>query len=172
MEIHTNRVHACTFIGHRKAELSQEQIEKVKSVVESLIVEHGVSEFLFGSKSEFDSLCWEIVTELKRKYPHIRRINVRAEYRYVYDDYLSSLLTYYEESFYPDEIADAGRQVYVARNRYMIDRAEYCVFYLLENYTPPQQPLRKHCITPISAKSGTKVAYEYAKRKKREIILI
>ncbi|MEF9840764.1 MAG: biotin operon repressor, partial [Lachnospiraceae bacterium] len=42
--------------------------------IESLIVNHNVDTFLFGSRSEFDSLCHSLVTELKEKYPHIKRI--------------------------------------------------------------------------------------------------
>ena len=38
----------------------------------------GADTFLFGSRSKFDTLCREVVTELKEQYPHIKRINYNA----------------------------------------------------------------------------------------------
>ena len=55
--------------------------------VENLILNHDVEIFLFGSKSEFNSLCRDVVTELKGKHPHIKRVYVRAEYEEISEDY-------------------------------------------------------------------------------------
>ena len=57
----------CCFIGHRKIYLTKELEEKTKNVIENLIINKEVTTFLFGSKSEFDSLCHKIVTDLKDK---------------------------------------------------------------------------------------------------------
>ena len=64
----------CSFFGHRDTEQSEELKQKVKDIVERLIVEESVDTFLFGSRSNFDELCHIVVTELKEKYPYIRRI--------------------------------------------------------------------------------------------------
>ncbi|MBQ8792301.1 MAG: hypothetical protein IJZ62_01645 [Clostridia bacterium] len=48
--------------------------KKIRDFIEGLIVYHNVSVFLFGSASQFDSLCHTIVTELKEKYPFIKRV--------------------------------------------------------------------------------------------------
>ena len=64
----------CSFFGHRDTEQSEELKQKVKDIVERLIVEKSVDTFLFGSRSNFDELCHIVVTELKEKYPYIRRI--------------------------------------------------------------------------------------------------
>lgn len=64
----------CCFIGHRKIDLTKQLEEKTKKVIEDLIVNKNVATFLFGSKSEFDSLCHRLVSNLKEKYPHIKRI--------------------------------------------------------------------------------------------------
>ena len=63
----------CCFIGHRKINETNELKEKIYNTVEDLIVNQGVTSFLFGSRSDFDSLCKEIVTELQKKYPDIKR---------------------------------------------------------------------------------------------------
>ncbi len=68
---------SCCFIGHRKIEENEELIQKLYSIVEELIVEEKVETFLFGSKSQFDHLCYEIVKELKQKYNDIKRVYVR-----------------------------------------------------------------------------------------------
>ncbi len=63
----------CSFFGHRKIEITEELKEKVKEVIEDLIVDHNVLTFLFGNRSDFDYLCHLVVTELKEKYPNIIR---------------------------------------------------------------------------------------------------
>ena len=64
----------CCFLGHREIEKSNELLKAIKDYIEMLIVKENVKIFLFGSKSEFDSLCHSIVTELKEKYPFLKRI--------------------------------------------------------------------------------------------------
>lgn len=57
----------CCFFGHRKINKTDELVNKLTETIEKLIVENGVGTFLFGSKSQFDDLCYEIVSELKEK---------------------------------------------------------------------------------------------------------
>ena len=70
----------CCIFGHRKINETEELKTKVYNTVEGLITRENVDTFLFGSKSQFDSLCLEQVTNLKEKYPYIKRVYVRAEY--------------------------------------------------------------------------------------------
>ena len=85
-------MHAC-FIGHRTVEKKEELISSLNETIIALI-KNGVTTFYFGSMSEFDNLCWEIVTQLKEKYPQLRRIYVRAEFSYIDVDYKKYLLEY------------------------------------------------------------------------------
>ena len=62
---------SCCFFGHRTICERNEIRNKLYKVIENLIVKHRVKIFLFGSKSRFDELCLEIVSELKQSYPHI-----------------------------------------------------------------------------------------------------
>ena len=65
---------ACSFFGHRDFEPTIEIEEKVYAIIENLIVEKGVKRFLFGSRSNFDAFCHNIVTDLQSKYPEIVRV--------------------------------------------------------------------------------------------------
>lgn len=71
-------LYTCCFFGHRKINETEELKTALYEVIEKLIVEKRVNTFLFGSKSQFDSLCLEIVTKIKEKHPYIKRIYVRA----------------------------------------------------------------------------------------------
>ena len=61
------------FIGHKTIDKSDELISSLKETIIALL-KNGVTTFLFGSMSEFDSLAWEVVTELKKEYDYIKRI--------------------------------------------------------------------------------------------------
>ena len=43
--------------------------EKLMNMVRWLITEKSVDKFLFGSKSNFDDFCQEVVKELREEYP-------------------------------------------------------------------------------------------------------
>lgn len=152
-------MNTCCFLGHRTINETEELKAKLYKTIESLIVKEKVDTFLFGSKSRFNSLCHELVSELKEKYPHIKRVYVRAEFPIISDSYKSYLLESYEDTYYPDKIIGSGRASYVERNFKMINSSHFCIVYYDEAYDPP-----KH-------KSGTKIALDYAiKRKKRVFV--
>ena len=168
MEYDKNKT--CCFIGHRKINETNRLKSDLKSAITDLIENKDVCNFLFGSKSDFNSLCREIVTELKTQYPKIRRIYVRAEFPYINDDYLSYLLESYEDTYYPEHINNSGRAAYVERNYEMIQKSDYCICYYDESYIPPRRRNSRHDLTDYQPKSGTKIAYEYAVKKCQQVI--
>ncbi len=149
---------ACCFIGHRTIIETEELKNKLTEIIEGLITNENTDTFFFGSKSRFNDLCLEIVTGLKEKHPHIKRIYVRAEYPYIDEDYRAYLMKFYEDTYYPERLSSAGRAVYVERNQEMIIKSRFCiVYYNAEN-------------APSTRKSGTKTALDYAVKLKKEII--
>ena len=152
--------HTCCFIGHRTINETEELKLMLCDIIEKLIVENSVDTFLFGSKSRFNSLCHELVTEIKEKYPHIKRVYVRAEYPDINEHYKNYLLESYEDTYYPEKIMNSGRAVYVERNYEMIDKSHFCIVY----YDEPN--------APTTRKSGTKTALDYAIKKEKRIINI
>ena len=159
-EVSTLTNYTCCFFGHRTINETDELRTKITEVVERLIIDENVDTFLFGSKSRFDSLCLELVTKLKEKYPHVKRIYVRAEFPYINDDYLTYLLKSYDDTYYPEKLHGAGRAAYVERNYEMIDKSHYCIVYYDEQGAP------------TTRKSGTKIALDYAIKRKKEVIIL
>lgn len=162
----------CCFFGHRKIADTLELRTKLYDILKRLIEEENVCTFLFGSKSEFNSLCLETVSELKKIHPHIKRIYVRAEYPDIDDSYKAYLLKDYEDTYFPQHIKSAGKASYVERNCEMINNSRVCVVYYNPNYTPPKRKSSRQSITDYSTKSGTKIAYDYAAKKGKRIINI
>ena len=164
------KLHSCCFFGHRKINKTPELIERLTKEIEVLISEKDVVTFYFGSKSEFDDLCHKVVTELKKKYPEIKRIYVRSAFQHIPDWYEDSLLQHYEDTYFPEHMEKAGRASYVERNQEMINKSDFCVIYYDENYLPPRRKNSRRELTDYQPKSGSAVAYEYAMKKNRFII--
>ena len=152
------KTNTCCFIGHSAIFETEELKTQLREIIEKLIVENSVDTFLFGSKSRFNSLCLELVTKYKEKYPHIKRVYVRAEYPYISEHYKNYLLESYEDTYYPENIINSGRVAYIERNYEMINNSHFCVFYYDED------------IAQIIRKSGTKIAFNYAVKNKKNII--
>ncbi len=159
---------AC-FIGHRKIIKTDKLLYLLKETILQLI-NVGVTTFIFGSKSEFNDLSWEVVTMLKNEYPSIKRVYVRNNNQYINDFYEKYLLTRYEETYYPPKLENAGKYSYVKRNYDLIDNSEYCIFYYNKNYTVSHNKQQNDFILTPTSKSGTKIAYNYAISKRKNII--
>lgn len=152
--------YTCCFFGHRAINETEELKSKLTEAVERLIKEEKVNTFLFGSKCRFDSLCLEPVTKIKEKYPHVKRVYVRAEYPVISDEYLAYLMNYYDETYYPENLLGSGKAAYVKRNCEMIEQSRFCIAYYSE------------AIASATTKSGTKTAFGYVHKRGREVILL
>lgn len=152
--------HTCCFFGHREIDETEALVERLYAVIEDLITNKNIDTFLFGSKSRFNSLCHEQVTKIKEKHPHIKRVYVRAEFPLISEEYNKYLLTYYEDTYYPEKAVGAGTAAYVERNREIIDNSRFCVVYY-----------QKACLSK-NRKSGTKIALNYAIKRNKRVILL
>ena len=162
----------CCFFGHRKINKTDELVKNLTESIKKLIIENNVDTFLFGSKSQFDDLCYEVVSELKEKHTHIKRVYVRLSFADVDESYSKFLLESYEETYFPEKIRKAGIAAYVERNQEMIDKSDYCICYYDENYQPPMRKRSNKDATGYQPKSGTKAAYNYAEKKGKRIFNI
>lgn len=174
----------CSFFGHKEINLNTEIEKKVKGIVENLITCHNVLNFLFGSNSKFNDLCLLVVTDLKAKYPDIKRIaytvksescileTERQKWEEIYYRFQKQKvdLLAVDEEFEHKTKYTAGKASYIERNQAMIDNSDFCVFYYDENYKPKPRKYSKQSINYYQPKSGTKLAYDYAKKKKIQLI--
>ena len=158
----------CSFFGHRDTPQTEELKQKVRETVERLIVEEGVDIFLFGSRSKFDELCHIVVTELKQKYPYIRRVaylckhetaclvgagtSLRQKIKNLTgrDEYVGE----YEEIKKSDRVNSAGYACYVERNYWIVDESDFSTLYL--NFQEGKN----------GKKSGAYLAYQKLLKKK------
>lgn len=90
-----------TFIGHRKLPENHDLYLRLKEIIINLIDKQNADTFLFGSRSAFDDLCLNVVTELKSIRPNIKRIYVRSSYSHISKNYENYLLEYYDETYIP-----------------------------------------------------------------------
>ena len=169
----------CCFVGHRTITASEKLTESLTKTIERLIAEEGVKYFLFGSRSEFDDLCHNIVTALKEKHPHIVRVAytrrseyaVKAEEKEKMERTWASVLKTdvkfkdYDAEVQSEKVYSAGKASYVERNQEMIDASDFCVFYYNEDYQPPRRKRTNRDLSTYQPKSGTRLAYEYALQK-------
>lgn len=146
-----------SFIGHRNIEDKDRVYKNIVVLMRKLIMCQAAEEFLFGSRSDFNSLCVKAAKELKAEFPHIKRIYIRAEYPVISDSYREYRLENCDDTFFPESLQGAGKAVYVERNKLMIDRADVCVFYCDTN-------------AETEAVSGTRLAYRYALAKCKQVI--
>ena len=71
-----------TFLGHRKINKTDKLKNRLREEIIDLIINEQVKTFLFGSKSEFDALCLDVVTELKEEYGSIKSIVISCNICY------------------------------------------------------------------------------------------
>ena len=159
----------CCFIGHRNVQKTPELYSRLVNVIKTLIEKKGVLTFYLGNASDFNQLCYEAVTEIKKEHPTIKRVYVRSHFAYITEHYTNYLLKFYDDTFIPDKVEFAGKASYVERNQEMINLSDYCVFYYNEQYQPPLRKQSRHSLF-CQPNSGTKLAYEYAIKKNKKII--
>lgn len=156
----------CCFIGHRKISEKQKVSECLRRELRILADSYNLRTFLFGSKSEFNDLCHLVVTDLKNTYHDIKRVlyacksecacfeNEREQNSRILSALLNKQheLQGYEEEYKFPAYMTAGRASYLERNIAMINDSDFCVFYFDSEYANN------------SFKSGTRAAFDYAKR--------
>lgn len=121
----------CSFFGHREVEnFCQIKIKLLKEL-ERLVCAEGYGVFLFGGFGDFDNLCFEVVTELKKKYNHISRIYCLEDERYLQTSKRPKYLNdkdYDEYVYLIPNCSHWYKRIYY-RNIAMIDKSDKILFY-------------------------------------------
>ena len=112
---------ACTFFGHRECYGLNSQV--LRQAIEELIVK-GVDTFYVGNQGQFDSAVYGCLKQLRTEYSHIRVCVVLAYFPTVKSEYCDMA-----DTMYP-EIEGHPKFAIERRNRWMIDRSDYCICYI------------------------------------------
>ena len=143
----------CSFFGRRNVGNEKEIYEKLLSVVAEKI-EEGFTVFYFGDFGDFDTLSFEAVKELKKKYDAIKLVICYG------DEYTARKRKCYDlEKGYDEALVVPLRfgwwytRLYY-RNLSMIDYSDFCVFYA----------------DPSISDSGASKALRYAVAQKKPFI--
>lgn len=170
---------SCAFIGHRKIPLTEALKNEIYEQVENLIKNLNVTNFLFGTCSDFNTLCYHIVSDLKKYYPYIQKIvyTCKSETFKIQDNLDKNRAPsplnhdfYFDKEVHFKTKWTAGKASYIERNQAMIDDSDYCIFYYDNSYIPSLKKLTKHSVILKQSTSGTKIAFLYAYKKHKIII--
>ena len=121
----------CCFAGHSELFEREKIYEKLISVIEELIVNEGVNEFLVGNYGAFDKLCASAVNELKKSHPDIKL--------YLTIPYLTTEINENPEEYYKrfDGIQLANipestpkKLMIIKCNQFMIDSSSFLVSFV------------------------------------------
>ena len=134
-----------TFCGHGKYVYGEDVKNQLKIEAEKLI-NQGAELFYLGGYGKFDGLASEVLTELKEKYPDIKRILVIP---YLNRDYYTKN---YDETLYPPLENVPFKFCISKRNEWMVKNSEVLVCFIENTY------------------GGAYGTYKYAKRQKIKII--
>lgn len=132
------------FIGHRTVKYKEMiELKLIKKI--NTLIDIGVNEFVFGSNSEFDNICYHIIENYNKK---ITIFCCGKENRR------------YDKIFYTNVPFENRKNIYIERNKSLIDYCDIIIFYFDDQYSFPK------------TNSGTRIAYEYALRKRKQVFNI
>lgn len=156
-------------IGHRKVRNMEQTKEDFLEQIKIIKNHCNRLDCLFGSKSEFNNLCYDVINNLKKELMNIRSVFYRCKHEtawlYGHNDIDRNFIPFisdesvfhkYDEIILSEHLLETTKNTYIQRNFNMIDGSDICIFYFDE----------------MSAKfnSGTRIAYDYARRKQKVII--
>ena len=145
----------CSFFGHRTIK-STETLSEIITAEIVKALEFGCRTFYFGGYGDFDKLCYQIVSKIKRTNP---TLNIERVYCVAQESFLHKKVRYFERTDYEKVIyltpAFEGwyKSIYF-RNCAMIDNSEVIIFYAEKREN-----------------SGAYKAFMYAKKKKGKRIV-
>ena len=144
-----------SFFGHREIDASDELVISTRQEIQR-VISLGCRTFYFGGYGEFDALCYNIVTQIKKDSPEL---DIKRVYCVARECYLRKNVRYfnrenYEEVIYLPPKFDGWYKSIYYRNLAIIDRSDHIIFYA-ENREG----------------SGAYKAYKYAEQKKHANIV-
>lgn len=140
-----------TFCGHAKFSQSEEYEQKIFDFLEKMIGDKPADIYL-GGYGDFDNFAYNCCKKYKKAHPAISLILVTPYLTSAYQkNHLSWQKARYDSIIYPDIEDKPKRYAISYRNKYMVEKADYVVAYVLHGW------------------GGAYTTYKYAKRKGKRI---
>ena len=136
-----------TFCGHSNFSFDNTVKEKLKELLLQEIRKNPACKFYLGGYGDFDSLCLNILKEIKAAFPAIELLFITP---YLNDNYskLETAKLYYDGIIYPP-LENVPRQFCISkRNEWMVNEADFLIAFVKYSW------------------GGAAKTLEYAKRKK------
>ena len=138
-----------TFCGHSNYSFDDTVKEKLKELLLQEIRKNPACKFYLGGYGDFDSLCLNILKEIKIQFPNIELLFITP---YLDNNYskLETAKLYYDGIIYPP-LENVPRQFCISkRNEWMVNEADFLIAFVKYSW------------------GGAAKTLEYAKRKKVE----
>ena len=138
-----------TFCGHSNFSFDNTVKEKLRKLLLQEIRKNPACKFYLGGYGDFDSLCLNILKEIKADFPNIELLFITP---YLDDNYskLETAKLYYDGIIYPP-LENVPRRFCISkRNEWMVDEADLVIAFVKYSW------------------GGAAKTLEYAKRKKVE----
>ena len=139
-----------TFCGHSNFSFDNTVKEKLRELLLQEIRKNPACKFYLGGYGDFDSLCLNILKELKIQFPNIESLFITP---YLDDNYskLETAKLYYDGIIYPP-LENVPRRFCISkRNEWMVNEADFVIAFVKYSW------------------GGAAKTLEYAKRKKVEL---
>lgn len=171
----------CSFIGCNNKIVYKNVLKNQLTKVVRELIAKGIKQFLFGSRNQFTDICYEVVTQFKQDYPFLVRVacpcnseifyleSERAEAeRFLHLSFNNSITLQGYDARLNKKTED---YTFFKRNEEMINLSDVCVFYLREKVASKIEYRRASAFS-FATKSGSQIAYEYAKSNGKITILV
>lgn len=121
----------CSCFGHSDVDITDDLRARTRIEIDKAIAD-GVRTFLFGGRSDFDDLCYDIVTEKKNENP---QLNIRRVFCFALDNQLRKpprwfIRKEYEALECPAKTFDYWYTAIYYRNLAMIDQSDLVLFWV------------------------------------------
>lgn len=121
----------CSVFGHSNVEITEDLTERTRVEIDRAIND-GVRIFLFGGRSDFDDLCYDIVTEKRNAEP---QLNIKRVFCFALDKQLRKPPRWFVRKEYealecPTKDFDYWYTAIYYRNLAMIDRSDLVLFWV------------------------------------------
>ena len=144
----------CSCFGHSDVDITDDLIARTRIEIDRAI-DDGVRIFLFGGRSDFDDLCYRLVTEKRSANP---QLNLKRVFCFPLDKQLRKpprwfIRREYESYDCPMKHFDYWYSAIYYRNLAMIDQSDLILFWVEKREN-----------------SGAYKTYEYAAKKRKRIV--